>query len=220
MRAVGIDLTQSNKPCSIAALEENRLFLLQDISDDDEIFTLVGELEPDVIALDSPLFLPKGMCCLEEACGCVSGNSHKGRVCEVMLSRRGIGSYYTTKKSIIKPMIYRAIRLKNWWQDAGLEVIEIYPYATTKILFGQLPKKTTKQGFAALRDRLRSLVLGVWVARTHDHLDAILGAYTGYLYLTNRAGAIGDAEEGLLWIPSHWQGEELGSHNQSKANQT
>ena len=35
----------------------------------------------------------------------------------------------------------------------------------------------------------------------HDQLDAIVAAYTAYLYACGLAEGVGDPDEGLIWVP-------------------
>ena len=36
---------------------------------------------------------------------------------------------------------------------------------------------------------------------SHDHLDAIVAAYTAYLHGRGQAEAVGDPEEGVIYVP-------------------
>ena len=72
---------------------------------DSDIAVLARSKGGRIIAVDSPIGLPKGMCCLEEDCGCRSVHSFKGRVCERELLGGGIALYISAKRSFIKPTI-------------------------------------------------------------------------------------------------------------------
>jgi hypothetical protein len=162
------------------------------------------EFNVKLVALDSPLGFPVGMCCLEESCSCAPEDGRKGRACERELMKVGISSYFTTKKTIIKRMIYQAIQWKQCLEHRGISVIEIYPYATKVMLFGkQMPKKESKEGLQWLRERIGLLIRNQHVAMTfnHDECDALLGAYTGLLHLQRQAIAVGDERESTIVIP-------------------
>ena len=207
MNFIGIDLTTSPKrrtACAVlgAALRlQNRVLLGRD----KEIVAFVEVHRPALVAIDAPLSLPLGLCCLEEGCSCQPVSPRKGRQCERELSVLGIGCYYTTKRSIIKGMVYRGIRLKADLERQGHTVIEVYPYASRLRLFGPLPKKTTVAGRRALQEGLQCLIPSVPSPQedllSHDTLDALLAAYTGFLYDCGRTEALGDPPEGLLHIP-------------------
>jgi predicted nuclease with RNAse H fold len=122
------------------------------------------------------------------------------------LSALGIGCYYTTKRSIIKGMVYRGISLKTKLEKQGHTVVEIYPYASRLRLFGPLPRKTTVAGRRALQEGLQRLIPSVPSPQedllSHDALDALLAAYTDFLYNCGETDALGDPSEGLLHIPT------------------
>jgi predicted nuclease with RNAse H fold len=176
------------------------------LGSDEEIAALARAYQPALIAIDAPLSLPLGLCCLEGTCSCQAVSPRKGRQCERELSTLGIGCYYTTKRSIIKGMVYRGIRLKADLERRGRTVIEIYPYASRLRLFGPLPRKTTVAGRRALQKGLQRLISSVPSPQetllSHDALDALLAAYTGFLYGCGETEALGDPAEGLLCIPT------------------
>jgi predicted nuclease with RNAse H fold len=205
MKVIGLDLTTSpQKGTAYAVLTKEMGFVAGGVVTDDEaIIALAEGQRPTLVAIDAPLSLPLGLCCLEESCTCRPVSSRRGRQCERELSALGIGCYYTTKRSIIKGMVYRAIALKGKLEERGFEVIEVYPYASKVRLLGTLPRKTTIAGRRALQEGLCHLIpsLPQESLLSHDALDALLAAYTGVLYLKGQTEALGDPAEGLLYIP-------------------
>jgi predicted nuclease with RNAse H fold len=206
---IGIDLTAGQRPSSLAALDAAARLLAQgEALADADIRAWVATYPATIVAMDAPLSLPLGLCCLEASCDCrpVGPDSYGGRACERALSRLGIGCYYTTKRSIIKAMVYRAIALKATLEADGHRVIEVYPHASRARLFGKLPKKSTAAGRSATQQGLMSLVAGLSSPDEellgHDTLDAVLAAYTGWLFARGQAVALGDPAEGLLYIPA------------------
>jgi predicted nuclease with RNAse H fold len=206
-KVIGLDLTASPEKATAYAVLTKEMDVVAEglVTDDEEIITLAEEQHPILVAVDAPFSLPLGLCCLEESCPCRPASSRKGRQCERELSALGIGCYYTTKRSIIKGMVYRAIALKGKLEERGFAVIEIYPYASRVRLFGKLPRKTTVAGRRALQERLRCLVPAIPSPQesllSHDTLDALLAAYTGILYSKHQTKPLGDPAEGLLHIP-------------------
>ncbi len=201
---VGIDLTSSrNKPSAYAALDANLgMTWLGLVSADPEIVAITDKIQPAIVAIDAPLSLPKGLCCLEQGCSCGQALPLAGRACERELARLGIPCFFTSKRSIIKAMVYRAIALQQ--RLSRHQVIETYPYATKVRLFGKpIPKKTTPAGLEFLKEHLSRLIprLERETLRSHDLCDALIAAYTGYLYYQGKAEPVGDAEEGLIFIP-------------------
>lgn len=206
-RVLGLDLTGSPEKASAFAVLTKEMDIVAEgfVTGDEEIIALAEEHRPVLVAVDAPLSLPLGLCCLEESCPCRPVSSRKGRQCEGELSALGIGCYYTTKRSIIKGMVYRAIALKGKLEERGFALIEIYPYASRVRLFGKLPRKTTVAGRRALQERLRHLIPTIPSPResllSHDALDALLATHTGILYVKCQTKALGDPVEGLLHIP-------------------
>lgn len=204
----GIDLTSScSVPSACVCLDESLGIVYQGREgSNDDIVRAVMASPPRVIAIDSPLTLPHGQCCLEEKCGCQPSSTVKGRWCEQELARLGMPCYFTTKKSIIKNMVYRAIGLRARLERAGLKVIEVYPYASKVRLFGKpVPRKVTLQGLGWLRDKMAMLLpkssafLDIW---DHNMCDAAVAAYTAFLYYQGLTEKVGRPEDGFIYIPA------------------
>ena len=213
---IGVDLTSAaKKPTACVALDwELHLIWFDFLFSDGQIIEAIERYHPSIVAIDAPLSLPNGLCCLEESCPCQSLSSAKGRACERELSRRGIPCYYTTKKSIIKDMVYRAIALKDEITARGYQAIEVYPYAAKVRLFGRhIPKKITPEGIDFLKERLVALLPHPtpYLERfNHDLCDALLAAYNAYLYDKSEIESIGDPEEGAIFIPAILKGKRHG----------
>ena len=206
-RVMGIDLSGSEaRPTACAVLAaDGVLSSLTKKSSDEAIVDLVREYRPSVVAVDSPLGFPQGMDCLEESHDCRSVHNFHGRICERELMNAGVPLYVTTKRSIIKQMVYRAIALAGRIRDLGCEVIEVYPYAAKVSLFGaRPPKKTSPEGLAYLTGGLSALVPGLPnfdAQLDHDLLDALTAAYTARLYTQGRTRALGIEEEAQIHVP-------------------
>ena len=205
---VGIDLTASDrKPTACAVLDSGgALVSVAKKTTDADILDMVRECAPCVVAIDSPLGFPKGMDCLEDSHDCRSVHPFKGRLCERELVLRGISLYVTTKRSIIKSMIYRAIALAEEVRRLGADVIEVYPHASKVFLFGKpIPKKTTPEGREFLTQKLNALIPGLEDADhrlDHDMLDALVAAQTAYLHTLGRTQAFGMPEEAQIFAPA------------------
>ncbi len=203
----GIDLTSAEDKPSACLCLNSRLEVVYCglLGTDVDIAAAVGFNSPRLVAIDAPLSLPVGLCCLEEDCGCQQRLPWKGRLCEQVLAHSGAPCYFTTKKSIIKHMVYRGMGLREQLTGQGYDVIEVYPYASKIRLFGKpVPAKTTALGLNWLRDRLSLLLANVspilesW---DHDLCDAAIAAYTAFLFAQGQAEAVGDREEGVIYIP-------------------
>jgi len=206
----GIDLTSTEaKPSACLGLDgKSRLVYLGFLVSNRDIVTLLSFYSPQVIAIDAPLSLPLGLCCLEESCSCQPKFSRKYRQCDQKLRQQGIPCYPTSKRTFIKDLIYRGIELKT---SIGLEgkqarqVIEVYPFASKVRLFGKIiPRKTTKQGMSFLRDKLGDILPSLRPYLNmfdHDLCDAAVAAYTALLYYQNKVQALGSSEEGIIFVP-------------------
>ena len=204
---LGIDLTSAEaRPSACLGLDrELRLVYSGFLHRDSDILKMVTSYRFELVAIDAPLSLPRGLCCLEESCSCQPAAGVKGRSCERELARLGIPCYFTTKKSIIKAMVYRGIKLKTELEARGYEVIEVYPYASKVRLFGKgLPAKSKPAGLAFLRQHISQLLphLAPYVDRfNHDLCDAAVAVYTAFLHARGKTELGGEAEEGAICLP-------------------
>jgi len=206
----GIDLTSTEaKPSACLGLDgESQLVYLGFLTENRDIVALLNFYSPQLIAIDAPLSLPLGLCCLEESCPCKPKFPRKNRQCDQELRQQGIPCYPTSKKTFIKDLIYRGIELKTSIgrevKQAG-QVIEVYPFASKVCLFGKnIPRKTTKQGLSFLREKLGEILPSLKPyldTFDHDLCDAAVAAYTALLHHQNRVEALGNSKEGLIFIP-------------------
>jgi len=152
----GIDLTsRKTKPSACVCLDGDLNIWYSDLlGGDTEILNAVAIYHPQIIAIDSPLSFPAGMCCLNEDCSCRAISPLSGRSCERALAGIGIGCFFTTKKSIIRDMAVRGIYLKRKLMNNDYEVIEVYPYASKMRIFGKLKSKKNSEGILQLRQNL------------------------------------------------------------------
>ena len=207
MAVMGIDLSASSKRGSAFALldEKARLIDCSQFFEPDELGSSLERHKPVVVGIDAPLSLPLGLDCLEESHPCSPAHDYKGRSAEQELARIGIGCFFTTKRSIIKGLIYRGQDISRSLSRKGFRVIEVYPYATKVILFREkMPPKATSRGLAYLKDRLSTIVTGVegYLDKlNHDGCDAILAAYTAWLYCNDQTDALGNPVEGHIIVP-------------------
>jgi len=207
----GIDLTSTDaKPSACLGFDsKSQLIYLGFIAENRDIVTLLNFYSPQVIAIDAPLSLPSGLCCLEEYCHCRPKFPRKNRQCDQELRQQGIPCYPTSKKTFIKDLIYRGIKLKNSIDreaTQACQVIEVYPFASKVRLFGKaIPRKTTKQGMTFVRNKLGDILPSIEPYLdmfNHDLCDAAVAAYTALLHHQNKVDALGNNAEGLIFIPS------------------
>lgn len=204
---VGVDLTAGARPTDVAGLNEAGTSVrFARIQTDFELLDLLADVGAGVVAIDSPIGLPRGMCCLEESCPCAPLGPGTGRSAERALAVRGIPCFWTTKRTIIKPMIYRAMALKDRLTAAGYATLEVYPYAVKWQLLGRaLPSKTRPEGIlrlvAGARMELPDCSWPEPWTPSHDQLDALFCAITARLYDRGETEALGDPREIPIIVP-------------------
>jgi len=204
---LGIDLTSAEaKPSACLGLDrELKLIYCGFLYRDSNILEVVSRHGFALVAIDAPLSLPKGLCCLEEGCPCQPRAGVKGRSCERELARLGSPCYFTTKKSIVKAMVYRGIRLRTELETRGYQVIEVYPYASKVRLFGKsIPSKLKPDGLIFLKQHINCLLptISAYVDGFNHHLcDAAIAAYTAFLHYQGKTDLCGKPEESAIYLP-------------------
>ena len=208
MTIIGVDLkTSSRRPSTVIILDEElKLVSWHTFATDDELLQAADSHQPRVIAIGAPLTLPAGLCCLEATCECdFEYPDTKGRQCELELSRLGISCFFTSKSSIVRGLILRSVEINRQLNDLGFQVIEVYPYATKVLLFGDnMPTGKTSANLDFLRAEASALISDLLHQVGNlgrNACDAALNAYTGFLYLSNQTDMLGNATEGLVVIP-------------------
>ena len=204
---VGVDLTAGGRVSDLAALDlAGERVGFPSVLTDDDLLAALAELGAAVVAVDSPLALPTGFCCLEESCSCAPVDGAVGRSAERALIKLGIPCFWTTKRTIIKSMIYRAIALKARLERNGYTVLEVFPYAVKRILLGpELPRKSLPEGVQRLMIGAQVLLPDCrwpepW-APGHDQLDALYCAITARLFALGETEALGDPAEVPIIVP-------------------
>jgi len=188
----GIDLSGSERKASgICFMDENlnvNVFLRKK---DEEILSLIFEEKPKVIAIDSPLTLPKGRNILEEI------SAKHLRECDRALLYMGIKLFPATLGPM-RMLTRRGINLKHKLEREGFKVIEVLPGATQDLL--GLPRKS--HGKDKLFFALKELgIKGIHEKMNADELDAITCAYTALLYIKGEYEEVGSIDEGTIIIP-------------------
>jgi predicted nuclease with RNAse H fold len=217
MAFLGVDLRSSPKHSSavVALNHQSEMICSETFRTDVDLLEIAKYQNPELIAIGTPLGLPVGLHCLETSCSKCSGKmpQRKGRQLEQELAQMGISCFFTSKGSIIRPLIYRGIRLSDQLRGLGFDVIEVYPYATKVILFGDnVPSKSSPKNLPFMKERLPSLIPGLETCiDTLDSrtCDALISAYTALLHSRNRTDLLGNAEEGLLALPKLFPPDEL-----------
>lgn len=184
---IGIDFGAKRAGTSVvAALGEQRSLELHRIPKgedaDTELEVIFEKLHPRVVAVDAPLSLPKAYHC--------NGEDYFFRQCDRHLQ--------AMSPMFLGGLTARAITLARRWESSGCVVLETYPRVLGRAFPGYRPGQT-QMGVvvAALAEELQ--IVPPPVSSWHD-VDALCALATAVRFSTSRARAIGDPEEGLIWI--------------------
>lgn len=151
---------------------------------DEEIMEYVKEENPSIVAIDAPLSLPDGRCCLEKDCKCAVGGHFRQAERDI----RPYGRVLPLTFRGMKMLTMRGISLGRKLRK-DFEVIETHPRTNQKIL-----------GIKDVEEDLGRF-LEITGAPTEHTLDAALAAVTGYLHLKGCTLQLGDPQEGIIVIP-------------------
>jgi uncharacterized protein len=192
---LGLDLAGSpRRPTGFCVLK-GRGVSVGHLFDDEDIFETVGTAAPGVIAIDAPLALPAGRCCLRDTCAC-AGTSHF-RVSDYELRRLGI-RFFPITLGPMRQLTERGMHLKAALEGRGFTVIETYPGAAQDI-WG-IPRQRDIDGLRRGLSRFR--LQGLSQSERSPHvLDAVTCALVGKLYLAGSACSIGSPDEVLMILP-------------------
>jgi predicted nuclease with RNAse H fold len=198
---VGIDLAGvPYRETGVAVLRNGRLELLTSAGDDEEILglaRLAGRW--GTVAINAPLTRPLGRCCLDDDCPCRTDPGTRSRQLERELARMGIPTLAT---ALIKVLARRGARIAAALRGMGHEPLEVYPYATLRLLGLPTAGKRTPAGRRKIHRALKPWVPGLNHPRATEHqLDAIVCALTALLWRQGRTKAVGLPAEGLMTIP-------------------
>ena len=208
MLCLGVDLkTSTKRPSAVSVIDDDaRVVFIGSFLDDSGLFEIVEKYPPARIAIGTPLGLPEGLCCLEPTCDCkLATPQKKGRQSELELARMGISCFFTNKGSIIRNLIYRAVRLSQQLDAMGLHTVEVYPHATKVILFGDtVPPKNSPRSLPFMKEELPSLVAGLdsYLDKLdRSACDSLINAHTARLHFNDETDRVGTEQEGFIAIP-------------------
>lgn len=198
---LGIDLAGvEHRETGIALLRDGRLALLTSAADDADILRRAAEAGAGaVVAINAPLTLPRGRCCLDDDCRCRHDPGTRSRQVERDLLHQRVPTLAT---ALIKVLARRGIRLAGALRAAGWEPLEVYPFATLRLLGLPTAGKRTLLGRRRIHAAVQALVPGLDHPDASEHqLDAVVCAYTAHLWRAGCTRVVGAADEGLMVIP-------------------
>jgi uncharacterized protein len=155
---------------------------------DEDIIEKTLTAQPIIVAIDAPLYLPPGRVTLEER------NSPHLRQSDRELLKMGIKVFPATLGPMRK-LTARGIKLRIFFEEAGLKVIEAYPGGAQDVL--GIPRK--QKGLDKLQAGLQALgILGLNSGVNDHELDAATCAFIGKLFLEGKAVEYGTRGEGIV----------------------
>lgn len=188
MIAVGLDLAGvDTRPTGFCTLKDMKAetFL---VYRNEEIVRWVGEIEPEIIAVDAPLSLPQGRTSIEDR------TSVHLRECDRELLKRGI-KFFPVTLGPMRKLTNRGMQLKKTLENEHFKVIEVYPGGAQDVL--EIPRK--QEGLESLRRGLEKLGIERLRDGLSDHeFDAVTCAYVGRLFLEGKAAVYGTPEQAII----------------------
>jgi hypothetical protein len=180
---IGIDL--SLRKSGFAVLNDGKkvvdLSLLPYEKVEDAILGVEGK---KIVCIDAPLSEPlRGI----------------WRECDLLLRKEGIPCF-PPSAPFFYPVTKAGISLRKKLGRRGIEILEVYPYAT-RVLCGIAPdaKKKSRGGRERIQVAL-SVTLDLPKRRLSEHeLDAVISAYTGYLVKRGKAKCL-SGRDGKIFI--------------------
>jgi predicted nuclease with RNAse H fold len=198
---VGIDLAGVEyRETGVAILRGGQLELLTSAADDAEIIAFARTAGRwGTVAINAPLTRPLGRCCLDDDCRCRTDPGTRSRQLERELAHMGIPTLAT---ALLKVLARRGARIAAALSELGFQPLEVYPFATLRLLGLPWQAKKTPAGRRRIHRALKPLVPGLNHPRASEHqLDSIVCALTALLWRQGRTRTVGLPEEGLMVIP-------------------
>ena len=212
---VGIDLAGvEHRETGAAVLRGGRLETLTRLGGDEEILALVTAAGAGAtVAINAPLTRPRGRCCLDDDCRCRYDPGTRSRQSERDLLHMGVPILAT---ALIKVLARRGARVAALLRVRGWEPLEVYPFATLRLLGLPTEGKRTQLGRRRIHRALQPLVPGLDHPDASEHqLDAVVCAFTAHLFRLGLTSAVGVEDEGQTIIPGQtaagWLADQAGT---------
>ncbi|WP_321422403.1 DUF429 domain-containing protein [uncultured Methanobacterium sp.] len=189
MKIMGIDLAgKVDNPTGICILntDESREYEIDmgTLYTDEEILGNIDRLQPSLIAIDAPLSLPKGRCCLEKECECAVGGHFRQSEREI----RRYGSVLPLTFTGMKMLTLRGVGLASVLLGK-FQLKETHPRTAGKMLNWENLEKDLENYFHLPPNP------------TEHELDAAIAALTGFFYINDCFLELGNEDEGTIILP-------------------
>ncbi|MGB9838512.1 DUF429 domain-containing protein [Methanothermobacter sp.] len=179
MSVAGVDLAASDENETGVAIIDGGKVKVFSVFSFDEIIHAVKSA--DTVAVDAPLSLPEGRCCLRNDCSC-SRHSHFRRA---DLEIRRYGSVLPLTWRGMRELTMRGIRIREALESYGVEVIETHPRTAERIMKNvELQMELCDTPTMSIHQR-----------------DALTAALVALLYSEGNFTELGDPSEGTIILP-------------------
>lgn len=212
---IGIDLAAKSENETGIAIINGKKVILKTVFSNKDIIQTIKKISPSMVAIDAPLSLPKGRCCLEKDCKCRVG----GHFRQSDLQMRKYGGVLPLTFPGMKTLTFRGIGLKklinevnnnlignnsitnklitdDFEKDNDLILIETHP-RTSQRIFGFLDNLdeffTIIEEFFEFNKCLNDA--------TQHEIDGLFAALSGLFYSCGKYLEVGDSEEGMIVVP-------------------
>lgn len=214
---LGIDLAAKTENQTGIAFICNRRIFLKTLYSNEDIINEVVRCKPSVVAIDAPLSLPQGRCCLEKDCSCSVGGHFRRSDREM----RKFGGVLPLTFPGMKTLTFRGIEIKELINNLGensdnlagdsnnsknnrceinkndyIDLIETHPRTSQRVF-----------GFSNAVEEFFSLVCEFFQfnkylddASPHE-IDGLFAALSGLFYSQGKYLEVGNPEEGSIIVP-------------------
>lgn len=214
---LGIDLAAKTENQTGIAFICNRRIFLKTLYSNEDIINEVVRCKPSVVAIDAPLSLPEGRCCLEKDCSCSVGGHFRRSDREM----RKFGGVLPLTFPGMKTLTFRGIEIKELINNLGensdnlagysnnsknnrceinkndyIDLIETHPRTSQRVF-----------GFSNAVEEFFSLVCEFFQfnkylddASPHE-IDGLFAAFSGLFYSQGKYLEVGNPEEGSIIVP-------------------
>jgi predicted nuclease with RNAse H fold len=214
---LGMDLAAKTENQTGIAFICNRRIFLKTLYSNEDIINEVVRCKPSVVAIDAPLSLPEGRCCLEKDCSCSVGGHFRRSDREM----RKFGGVLPLTFPGMKTLTFRGIEIKELINNLGensdnldgdsnnsksnrceitktdyIDLIETHPRTSQRVF-----------GFSDAVEEFFSLACEFFqfnksLDDTSPHeIDGLFAAFSGIFYSQGKYLEVGNPEEGSIIVP-------------------
>lgn len=214
---LGIDLAAKTENQTGIAFISNRRIFLKTLYSNEDIINEIVRCKPSVVAIDAPLSLPEGRCCLEKDCSCSVGGHFRRSDREM----RKFGGVLPLTFQGMKTLTFRGIEIKELINNLGknsnnldganhilkdncceitkndyIDLIETHPRTSQRVF-----------GFSDAVEEFFSFACEFFqfnksLDDTSPHeIDGLFAAFSGLFYSQGKFLEVGNHEEGSIIVP-------------------